>query len=82
MQQHHVTGRNDSLGWFLDRSVGAERPQLLLYALEGVSEVMVVECLDRNVDPRQEVRRQRLVLVDHLVILQAVVDHLRHVVAE
>ena len=77
-----MTGCNDSLGGFLHGSVGAERPQLLLHALEGVCEVVVVQRLDGRVDPLQEVGGQGLVLVDHLVVLQAVVDNLRRIVDE
>lgn len=66
----------DSLGRFLHGSVGVEGLKLLLDAAQRVGQLAVVEHHDGLLDPRQQVRRQALVLVDHLLRLDGLVQHL------
>lgn len=65
-----------TLGWFLHSAVGVEGLQLVLDGAQGVSELPVVECNDGLLDPLQQFRGQRLVLLNQLVRLDRIVQHL------
>ena len=66
----------DAPWWFFHSSVGVEGSQLLLHALQRVGKLSVIEHLNGVTDPFQQVSGQGLVVIDHAVMLQALVHHL------
>lgn len=68
-----------SLGGLFHGAVGVEGLQLLLDAHQRVGKLAIVEDNDCLLDPLQQVRGQRLVLLDHLLCLDGVVQHLAKV---
>lgn len=72
----------DALGRLLYGAVGVEGLQLLLDSGQRVGQFAVVEHNDGLLDPGQQVRRQGLVLVDHLLGLDGLIQHLREDVGE
>jgi len=68
---------NNSLGRLLRRAVRVEGLKLLLDSRQRVGELLVVQHDDGLLDPRQQVRRQRLVLSDHLLCLDGVIQNLK-----
>ena len=65
------------LWWFLDCSVVLELGHVVLDALQTVGEVPVVEGAALLLDPLEQARHQRLVVVLHLLQLHQTAHHLK-----
>lgn len=66
----------DSLGRLLYSAVRVEGLKLLLNSSQRVGKFSVVQHNDGLFDPRQQVWRQRLVLINHLLCLNGVIQNL------
>ena len=66
------------LWWFLDGAVLLEGGHLALDAAETVGQVAVLEAVDLVMDPVEETRHQRLIVLLHLLDLQQAANHLTH----
>ena len=64
------------LGWFFYSAVCVEGSQLLLDSTQGIGKVSVVQNFDGGPDPLKEVWGQGLIIVDHGIILNTLVDDL------
>lgn len=71
-----------SLRRLLHGAVGVEGLKLLLNAGQRIGEFAIVQHEDGLLDPSEQVRRQSLVLVDHLLRLDGLIQDLKKQVNE
>lgn len=67
-----------SLGWFLHNAVSAEGSQLLLDSSQGISKLTVIENNNGLLDPLQQVRGHALILINHVLCVDGIVNHLKN----
>ena len=67
---------DDSLGRLFLGSVGVKLAELCLDALQWVLELSLIENGDSLFDPLEQVRSEALILIDHSLVLQYIVQNL------